>query len=1185
MMSERYAYLSLLERALDAVQKEVCCRTENTVVAAGAGSGKTQTLATRFAWLVMSNGIRAEEILTLTFTNKAASEMYSRIYETLKYFAAHPAVPPKEKENAARAAASFAGAHIQTLDSYCASLVRKAAVRYGIRPDFSAGSSDTSRSIKDAAFSFILQYRNDPAVQFFAEAGKLQDFAENHFAKIIEECSSLADDAGVFAGFLPVQKKIIREAWNAGTAELHSLISDLYACLEEGRANGSDPYFDALSALLAAMPETFRIVEADAIESDQRIAQGASELSRWAEQVSALKSGRRSQAALLKEVAAAHKALNTFIEAELQPLSAFIGGYAYTKRFFELLDEFKTEIDAKKRRTGKLTFRDVSEMALKILSEQKDIRAEEKQAYSKIMIDEFQDNNAKNRDLLFLLSERSDVLTDIPPHSPDSIRQALKENLVGDKLFFVGDEKQSIYKFRGADVSVFNELTDDLHVPPLKMVYNYRSSPALLSSFNLLFGGFGADGSGQKPAVFDAAPEERFEAAYPLSSCAKKPVAKTGAAVSPAVLNADSVPVHVCLVNENALTAEKKLIASDHVEYLDSDDQQAYFIAEKIQSLYGGLPEDKKSYASFAILDFRRTHRAKLTGWLGRFGIPYTVDVQKGVFSEAIVNDFYAFIRLCVYPSDTTAFAAVLRAPFTGMSVNGTLATLALFENALPFADEQTEAVQDALEADDFEKYAAAKAYYAEKRRTVLSQPLTRTVEEMWYDTGYRYETMVDPAVDLLGEQFDLLFELSRQCDADGKSPAWFVDQLAALRKQEKSSFADSADISAGDIEYPVERGDAVQLMTIHKSKGLQFAYVFIVGCFKKPRAFGMQEIFFFDEATGVSLKPRNGVKDYFFLRQKERADKKSAAEWKRILYVAVTRAEQSVFIIGGAKKHTDSAQYSPLESVTDFYYPNVLASADATPRTLFESGAPFDLTFVPLQEKRVLYTAHRARTAQKIFHTPTEKERAYEAADTVTCVPSDLRRITPSSLESLPLSSAAPMPYAKAESDASASGLSGADFGTLVHDCLYKWAGGSKIESYEPPAALLKGVAKKEGSAYTAECIRLCTVFAESETGREFMQAKQAGRFYRAEWGFKNARGGKIIVGSMDLIFENADRTYTIVDYKTDSAFEPERYYAQQACYKRAAAALLHVPADRIKSVLSFLRHEKTADGCPDPV
>ena len=83
MQNKEYEYLDLLGKGLDPYQEKACCRTENTIIAAGAGSGKTQVLASRLAWLVMSKNIPANKILTLTFTNKAAAEMYQRIYQSL----------------------------------------------------------------------------------------------------------------------------------------------------------------------------------------------------------------------------------------------------------------------------------------------------------------------------------------------------------------------------------------------------------------------------------------------------------------------------------------------------------------------------------------------------------------------------------------------------------------------------------------------------------------------------------------------------------------------------------------------------------------------------------------------------------------------------------------------------------------------------------------------------------------------------------------------------------------------------------------------------------------------------------------------------------------------------------------------------------------------------------------------
>ena len=1182
-----YEYLNLLARKLDDSQKKVCCRTENTVVAAGAGSGKTQVLATRFAWLVMSKDVPASEILTLTFTNKAAAEMYSRIYETLGFFAENSDVPAKERANAKRAVEEFSGVHIQTLDSYCTGLVRKAANRYGIRPDFTAGSADSAGNIRDAAFSFILKHRNDEAVRFFAEAGKLQDFARNYFGAIIERCSSIADGANVFSNFLDVQKKIIAEEWNSASQALGSILQDLNAALKENKTAG-DAYFDSLESAVSDFPEIFNISSPELIESDSAVLKAVNDCASALKFIASIKTGRRGKLpADVKAVNDIHKELNALASSRILPMSAYITQYPYVKRLFALLDEFKAEVDAQKRATGNLTFRDVSESALKILCEQKDIREEEKNLYSKIMIDEFQDNNSSNRDLLFLLSEKKSLSTDINycGAASSEIRDSLKNSLEPDKLFFVGDEKQSIYKFRGADVSVFNELTFDLHTDTLKMTANYRSLPELLTTFNGLFGGYEAAEDKRKPAVFDERPAEKFEAAYPIDVCAKKVDPDTHKDLPHAVLNAENIKTHICLVDEDFLSEQKKLSGTDSPEYLDSLDQEAYFIASKIKELYSQMPEDSRSYSSFAVLDVKRTHRAKLIFWLNRLGIPYSIDVQSGIFREAIANDIYSFIRLCVYPGDTAAFAAFLRSPFSGMSINGVISVMSIFDedDFIPFTQEKNEKLKRSLSQSDFEKYLAAACFYADARKQVLSRKLTDTIEELWYESGYYHETMLNSDVFLIAEQFDLLFELARRTDEDGKSPAWFVDQLALVRESEKNSFAAEPDIAIDDITYPVEKKDSVQIMTVHKSKGLQFAHVFVTGCFQKPRN-DKAEHFFYDEFTGLSLKPRSGEGNFFFLRQKELSDKKTLAEFKRVIYVAITRAEKSVYILGTKKKRKEESK-STLENIVDFYYANIFPQPSENPCTLFKDKTPFCVEFIPLKEKSLLYETAASKTHLSKTEIVQGKSGAIKAAKEVPFIPSEIKKITPSSLETFYKPDAA-RSFGDEEkhifTDSEVlkdSKFTAADFGTLIHDCLHSWALGVRIEDYEAPAALLKNLNASEIKRIYSDCINLCTAFTSSQIAADFIDAKNSDRFYRAEWEFKNLNGEYIVTGSMDLIFQNADNTYTLVDYKSDTDCVPERYYAQQTCYRQAAAALLAVSTADIKPVLYYLRTAESID------
>ncbi|MDR3192438.1 MAG: UvrD-helicase domain-containing protein, partial [Treponema sp.] len=132
-------------KKLNPEQERAAYWEENAVVAAGAGSGKTSVLASRYLWLITEKGCRVEEILTLTFTRKAAAEMYQRIHAALAAEAPAGEAPAagtsagdagQRRERARAALEDFFHARIQTLDSYSAYIVKQASTRYGIRPDF-----------------------------------------------------------------------------------------------------------------------------------------------------------------------------------------------------------------------------------------------------------------------------------------------------------------------------------------------------------------------------------------------------------------------------------------------------------------------------------------------------------------------------------------------------------------------------------------------------------------------------------------------------------------------------------------------------------------------------------------------------------------------------------------------------------------------------------------------------------------------------------------------------------------------------------------------------------------------------------------------------------------------------------------------------------------------------------------
>ena len=1215
-----YDYLDQLEHRLDNRQIKVCCRSENTVVAAGAGSGKTQVLATRFAWLVMSGNISASRILTLTFTKKAAGEMYERIYKTLSTFAEHKDTPPLERARAKKALEDFGESHIQTLDSYCSQIVRQAANRYGIRPDFTMGESE--REIKDAALPFVLKHRDNPALKAFAEAGKLQYFAENILAAAINDYTSIADEADYFSsrGRLQKEKVLADLAWflsgeGKRPAELEEAVNfyDMSRDLEDelDHTTKESPYVDVCRKLCSCLKSARDWSGAEALPQGN----GTKVEPRKARPLEAVAPKIYEKVKKIQDLfpPSGHtKPLQSLVSVFkkktmpfLEPLAMYLKQADAIEALFALLDTFLAEINRTKRITGNLTFRDVQKMALKILREENDLRDQENAAYDKIMIDEFQDNNGENRDLLFLISS---------PSSAGPMPGV--EHIAGDKLFFVGDEKQSIYKFRGADVAVFNDLKEDFKKQFgdesfLPMEYNYRSRAPLLTSFNRLFGG--------ENGIFDSGLTESFEARYSMN--AKKYDSQKNCEMAEENLTEKTVPLHVCLLNKKYF-ADNKLESPDkRKDYLDENEQIAAFIAKKIREVKA------TKYSDIAILEKSRSHRSALIKYLNAAAIPYTVDQNANIFSSGLIFDLYNFLRLCVYPADASAKAAYLTSPLAGLSENALETILASMEeesSGLP--------ANVKLDEEDQKRYEKARSFFEEEGNSVLSRPLTRTLEVLWDKAGYRYESMLSKKAALSAEEFDMLYELARQCDEKGKGVAWFVDPLAILRNKEKSGFAEEADLNAKEVSYPVEKEDGVQILTIHKSKGLQYKHVFITGCVGARSKNESSELFF-DEKYGLSIKPEKGKSNYFAQITKEKLKKMERAEFRRLVYVAITRAEEDVFVVGAfansSSKDSDDKEdvnLKLIEKQMDAYYPewkdDDLDYAKDSP--VYKEGAPFDfLQFEP--ETRDMQEGQKEKSPQENrADLICTLKAVHKAAASLESQPESLLRTTPSALEKADgseekIQPKKPDPYAEkinsivekyaGAADGNADADSGAkteyagllqnaafgyaDFGTLAHDCLEAAAKGKSPADYEPETKLYKNLRESEQEIVLAAVRKMAETFAGSSLGKALQAAKESGKLVKAEYAFRSGLQDEsltgrpekmLITGSIDLLFENAESTkeapaYTLVDYKTDQTMAPEIYYAQQSCYRTAAARLLGCDRSAIRCWLYYLRFDESLE------
>ncbi|MBP5452606.1 MAG: UvrD-helicase domain-containing protein, partial [Treponema sp.] len=795
----------------------------------------------------------------------------------------------------------------------------------------------------------------------------------------------------------------------------------------------------------------------------------------------------------------------------------------------ELLNRFLQETNLSKRQSGNLSFTDVSAMALKVLVENEDIRNQEKRAYKKIMIDEFQDNNGMNRDLLYLLALREgefesadgSAVIAYDDSNQEGLHQILKDRRSPDKLFFVGDEKQSIYRFRKADVSVFRQLAQEND--SLSMTYNYRSTPELLTSFNLLFGDC---------QIFDSSKADlSFEAQY------TNPALKKDMPSLP-TLNKESVPVHVYMSDKDSLTE------GEH--FLPLEEQNAYFMARKIKEI---VEKEKCPYSDITILDRKRKDRKIIQKYLAMFSIPFEVDQYKNIFESGLVADFYFFLKLCVYPSDSQAFASYLCSPFAGLSegsVEVILSYLIKSDDAAfnPLDDLHDADIERDLGHDEFEKFTSARDFYRTYRSKALRQKICRTISDLFHTRGYKYETYLSSATLLYEEQFDLLFELARQTDESGKSLGWFLDEMSTLKKE---SHTEKADLEAADITYPLERRDSVKIMTIHKSKGLQKEHVFIWGCTDVTLKSESSNVFF-QEETGLSLKNLDMNNNFFLAVQKEYFKRQELAEFRRLIYVAITRAVKSVHIMGQwSKEIKEENDFAILEKLILRLYPECKSSESAG-KTLYADGAPFDYTNIEPVKYSDLTSAEsidsiRTRVLNAMPElTIPEEEGLY----TINAIPQK----SPSHIHDGDLSSSTTIEgddlyadlsrilsrYSKGSEDDDEEAdeyredelddisFRASDFGTLIHDYLCRMGQGKSPSEYKPSPRMFKNLSDEDRKKIMAICEKMCLQFEGSDLYREFLDAKKEGRICKNEYAFTMYDGQAIYHGSIDLLYQKAD-------------------------------------------------------------
>ncbi|MDR2767647.1 MAG: UvrD-helicase domain-containing protein [Treponema sp.] len=1193
------APLSFLSE-LDEEQLAAVYADSNTVVSAGAGSGKTRALAARYGRFILEGVCKVDEILTITFTNKAANEMYSRIYRLLSGAA-------RSSAHAREAVANFHRASIFTLDHFCAAVARSASRRFGIGADFVSDEGAVRDLARSLALRFVLDKRNDSALQQLIAEHKIRAAADKLFADPVLAHSPLSRPLD-FEHFARLQKNELLAQWKIKTGELSRL-------LDEMRGHyGGGKLFDTLDPLMKRIPPIPRLED---LFTQSRAGDAAEkargEIGAFFAFLSALcdlyiKKDNR-QTASYRIVQQHYRRIKGSgqipgLRAELEAIANPALQWDTVLGVFPLIAEYQKALNQKKRETGMLTFTDIAHLAVDALIRFPDIRSLYKNTYKKIMIDEFQDNNSLQRDLVYLLAEKQTLCGGGVP---------APEDLCPGKVFFVGDEKQSIYRFRGADVSVFRRLSRDIG-GSLALSRNYRSHPDLIRAFNRIFGGLRSEGDtplddgvfppaaqgGEDSAGTEGRPSTPdYEASYRWT--------KSGEGWG------EGKRLHFAFFDEDRMPDNDPLKGPDY---------EAAYTAAAILNLVreGRLIRDKKTkslrpcaFGDIAVLQRSYTNQHALEKQFKLFDIPFFTDRPSALLYDAPVNDMWSLLKLLVYPKDRVAYAALLRSPFVRLSEEAL--TLCLLRGGDIFDP----APEEDMGSEDLIRYRAGRKLYEELLNDCRELPVSGLISKLWYDSGYRFETLWLPESQPYGELYDLFFEAAHSVEKQGKSLVDFLDYLEALASREEKP---------DDLELPGEEDSGVRILSIHRCKGLEFPVVFLYGCGVRENMNHGGDLALYTERWGLTLRlPQAGELarggDYFLDAEKKEDRLKTTAELRRLLYVAMTRAESELFVTacmsGQNEEEKKKLQPESLDPLDYFYaryeqFKTKPAAAVSFFRLLplLTAGNPL-YTLEPIWEH-----GQNSSAREDIALSAAASRAAYEGIPCRAPAPpvllnrpaSGLRaefsgprpHAPPPEKEPKPVNSAqaefdfeppsaarvtrADLPVTAAQSGApvdaliEACGIKAEEFGTLVHRFIEERFRGGNARL---PPALAGRLSSVLAGRLTELAAAAADGFFASALGK-----RAAGALWReSEFPFITAvpvtgpaAPAVTISGVMDLVFEAGGLVH-VVDFKSDRVEDISKHLGQLAVYRRAAADIFP-KTDAPRCWLFYLRSGAEYDVTP---
>jgi ATP-dependent helicase/nuclease subunit A len=882
------------------------------LVCAAAGSGKTAVLSERCAYLICDADppCDVDQLLVVTFTEAAAAQMKARIAAAL-----HRRL--EQRPDDARLAAQIVQldrAQVSTLHAFCARLLRQHFHLVGLDPGFTILDADEARLLQAEVLRELLAERYEREdggnfAKFIDVYGDGRDDAiGEHVLRTHELLCSMPDPRAWLAEALRRIEEAADEAEPLGVTSLGSELAQIVGAKLSALSQRCAEAIDAIAAMKGFEKYvTYLQSVAGEIEHWQR-AFGDERFDDLAARVRDFKpqtlplirndvSGKGAARAAIDRVRDAmgdEGPVQPFLRFSEQEWRTGLKSIVpFARVFLDLVESFRARYAAAKERTRRVDFADLESLTLKLLDGPSAVARALHRQVAHVLVDEYQDINGVQDSILRLVSR--DCLR---TPSPAGTRGRAQES----NLFCVGDIKQSIYGFRLAEPARFLARYEHLKAhrqegEVIDLQANFRSRAPLLEAINALFERLMTRGA----ADLDYDESQRL-----------KPAATFPALDVPRAFSGAPIELHL-LPRDMAGTEEAT--AAD----LDRTEREASFIAARIHELLGhdGAPATSVidrdpegqpiartiEYRDIVILLRSMVYKAEQVAEVLRLhGIPVHRDSGSGYFDTTEARDVLALLHVLDNFQQDLPLAAVLRSPLAGPSFReDALARIRIaYGGAQPPIPFHQAVTRYAAEHND-ELAAKLREFLARIdrwRQAARMRPLADLLWQIYDQTGYlAFAGGLDNGPQRIAN-LTYLHERARQFGVFSRQgPHRFLRFLESLE-------------SESDVGLPAVLGEGenvVRIMSVHKSKGLEFPVVFLPDLGKRFNLSAAEGRLLIDRARYLGLVAVDEGKQVRYpslawVLAAERIGQQAMAEELRVLYVAMTRAKEHLVLVGTCK-------------------------------------------------------------------------------------------------------------------------------------------------------------------------------------------------------------------------------------------------------------------------------------------